>query len=263
VLTRLGNSTVGRLRDHLSDPAVPIEVRREIPAILANVGTQLACNVLVECLLDADSRLRLRVVSALNSLHHLHPELECDAEILEMLLAAEILGHYRSYQILERLETMLQSDESLAGALSESLKQEVERIFRVLDVLYPHDNFSSAYVALQSKSLIVHDNALEFLDNVLKSQFRKMLVPLLDSKVSLAERATIANQLVPARIENSEQAVAVLVASNDPCLRSCGAYAVGIFGLKSLEHELNRCLDHLDPLLRETARQAKLRLQRS
>ncbi len=174
VLTRLGNSTVGRLRDHLSDPAVPIEVRREIPAILANVGTQLACNVLVECLLDADSRLRLRVVSALNSLHHLHPELECDAEILEMLLAAEILGHYRSYQILERLETMLQSDESLAGALSESLKQEVERIFRVLDVLYPHDNFSSAYVALQSKSLIVHDNALEFLDNVLKSQFRKM-----------------------------------------------------------------------------------------
>jgi len=161
------------------------------------------------------------------------------------------------------LETMLQSDESLAGALSESLKQEVERIFRVLDVLYPHDNFSSAYVALQSKSLIVQDNALEFLDNVLKSQFRKMLVPLLDSKVSLAERATIANQLVPARIENSEQAVAVLVASNDPCLRSCGAYAVGIFGLKSLEHELNRCLDHLDPLLRETARQAKLRLQRS
>jgi AAA family ATP:ADP antiporter len=263
VLTRFGNSIVGRLRDHLSDPAVPIEVRQQVPAILANVGTQLACNVLVECLLDADSRLRLRIVSALNTIHSLHPELECDAEILEMLLAAEILGHYRSYQILERLETMLQSDELLAGPLSESMKQEVERIFRVLDVLYPHDNFSSAYVGLQSKSLIVRDNALEFLDNVLKSQFRKMLVPLLDSKVSIAERATIANRLVPARIENSEQAIAVLVSCNDPCLRSCGAYAVGIVGLKSLEHELNRCLDNPDPLLRETARQAKLRLQRS
>lgn len=104
---------------------------------------------------------------------------------------------------------------------------------------------------------------LEFLDNVLQTQFRKMLVPLLDSKVSIAERATIANRLVPARIENSEQAIAVLVSCNDPCLRSCGAYAVGIFGLKLLEHELNRCLDHPDPLLRETARQAKLRLQRS
>jgi hypothetical protein len=143
------------------------------------------------------------------------------------------------------------------------MKQEVERIFRVLDVLYPRDNFSSAYVGLQSRSLIVRDNALEFLDNVLKSQFRKMLVPLLDSKVSTAERATIANRLVPVRIENSEQAIAILVSCNDPCLRSCGAYAVGIFGLKSLEHELNRCLDHPDPLLRETARQAKWRLQKS
>ncbi len=262
-LTRLGNSIVGRLRDHLSDPAVPIEVRQQVPAILANVGTQLACNVLVERLLDADSRLRLRIVSALNSLHHLHPELECDAEILEMLLAAEILGHYRSYQILERLETVLQSYEPLAGALSESMQHEVERIFRILDLLYPQDNFSSAYVGLQAKSLIVRDNTLEFLDNVLKTQFRKMLIPLLDSKVSITERAAIANRLVPARIENSEQAIAVLVASNDPCLRSCGACAVGILGLKSLEHELNRCLDHPDPLLRETARQAKLRLQGS
>ena len=156
---------------------------------------------------------------------------------------------------------MLQSYEPLAGALSESMKHEVERIFGVLDLLYPRDNFSSAYVGLQSKSMIVRDNALEFLDNVLKTQFRKMLIPLLDSKVSIAERVTIANRLVPARIESAEQAVAVLVASNDPYLRSCGAYAVGAFGLKSLEPELNRCVDHPDSLLRETARQAKLRLQ--
>ena len=65
--------------------------------------------------------------------------------------------------------------------------------------------------------MTVRDNALEFLDNVLKAQLRQKLVPLLDSKVSLAERVTIANRLVPAKIECSEQAIAVLVASNDPC----------------------------------------------
>jgi AAA family ATP:ADP antiporter len=262
-LTRFGDSISGMLRDHFSDPAVPIEVRQQVSVILARTGTQSAFNVLLEHLLDADSRLRLRILSDLSTLQHLHPQLVCDAEILEMLLAAEILGHYRSYQILERLETVTPSYEPLAGALSESMKHEVERIFRVLDLLYPRDNFSSAYVGLQSNSLTVRDNTLEFLDNVLTTEFRKMLVPLLDSKVSIAERATIANRLVPARIENSEQATAVLVASNDPCLRSCGAHAVGIFRLKSLEHELNRCLEHPDPLLREAARQAKLRLQGS
>jgi HEAT repeat protein len=262
-LSSFGERIVGTLRDHLGDPAVPIEVRQQVVLILANMGTQLACNALAGNLLDADSRLRLRIVSALNTLRRLHPELECDAEILETLLSAEILGHYRSYQILEKLESTLRSDEPLAFALSETMKLEVERIFRVLDLLYPRHDVSSAYVALQSKSMTLRDNALELLDNVLKTESRKMLVTLLDSKVSLAECVTIANRLVPARIENLQQAIAVLVASNDPCLRSCGACAVGILGLKSLEHELNRCLDHPDPLLRETARQAKLRLQGS
>jgi len=36
---------------------------------------------------------------------------------------------------------------------------------------------------------------------------------------------------------------------------------VGALGLRSLEDQLNRCLNDTDPLLRETARAAKLRLE--
>ena len=63
------------------------------------------------------------------------------------------------------------------------------------------------------------------------------------------------------KIENREHAVAALVHCDDPWLRSCGAHAIGTFGLKFLESELNRCLNDSDPLLRETARAAKLRLE--
>jgi len=45
-----------------------------------------------------------------------------------------------------------------------------------------------------------------------------------------------------------EQAIAALVTSDDPWLRSCGAYAIGSVGLVSLEQNLGR----------ETARSAKL-----
>jgi hypothetical protein len=44
-------------------------------------------------------------------------------------------------------------------------------------------------------------------------------------------------------------------------LVSCGAYAIGTFGIRSLEGELSRSLNHPDPLLRETALAAKERLQ--
>jgi hypothetical protein len=59
----------------------------------------------------------------------------------------------------------------------------------------------------------------------------------------------------------AREAVAELVASNDPQLKSCGAYVIGTFAIKSLEVELGPRLKDPDPLLRETARAAKLRLE--
>ena len=148
----------------------------------------------MEKLLESDTTLRFRIMSALNKLHRLHPEIETDAKMLETVLAAEILGHYRSYQILDKLGTA-DGEDPVARALTESMQQELERIFRFLGLLYPHLDMHSAYVGLQSKNAAVHDNALEFLDNVLKPQLREMLVPLLDGKVTVRERAAAHNGL--------------------------------------------------------------------
>ncbi len=259
-LGEFGNTIVGALRDHLGDLSVAIEARREIPSILVKIGTPTAAEVLMANLLESDTALRFRIISSLNKLRRLHPEIEMDSQTLETVLAAEILGHYRSYQILDKLGTPEGSQDPVARALTESMQQELERIFRLLGLLYPHLDVHSAYLGLQSKNVSVHDNALEFLDNVLKSQLREMLVPLLDGKITVRERAHVAEKLIHAKVENQEQAVLALVNSDDPWLRSCGAYAVGAFGLRSLEGELNRCLNDSDPLLRETARAAKLRL---
>jgi AAA family ATP:ADP antiporter len=260
-LGEVGDTIVGALSDHLGDSSVAIEARREIPAILVKVGTPAAAHVLMENLMESDTALRFRIISALNKLCSLHPEIETDIQTLETVLAAEILGHYRSYQILDKLNATGDSRDPVAPALTESIQQELERIFRLLGLLYPHLDLHAAYLGLQSKSVSVHDNALEFLDNVLKSQLRDMLVPLLDGKITVGERARIADRLVRAKIENREHAVVALVNSDDPWLKSCGAYAIGTFGMKSLECELDRCLNDSDPLLRETARAAKLRLE--
>jgi AAA family ATP:ADP antiporter len=260
-LGRFGDSILGGLRDHLCDSAVPIQARREIPSILLALGTSAAASVLLDNLLQGDTTLRFRTIASLNKLCRLNPQIELDVQMLETVLAAEILGHYRSYQILATIGATPDVADPLGKALKESMQQELERIFRLLNLLHPHLDLHSAYVGLQSASVSVHDNALEFLDNVLKSQLRDMLVPLLDSKITVAERAQLAHRLVRAKIESQEQAVAELVASDDPWLKSCGAYAIGTLGIKSLADQLDRCLNESDPLLRETARAAKLRLE--
>jgi ATP:ADP antiporter, AAA family len=259
-LAQFGDVIVGTLRDHLSDPAEAMVLRREIPAVLLRIGTASAQRALMENVLEADSTFRFRIISALNKLQQTPSAIPIDFELVDTALQAEIMGHYRSYQILGMLQDTPDQDDPIMRGLRESMNQEVERIFRLTSLMHPHLDLHSAYVGLQSKDRIVHDNALEFLDNILKQEMRTLLVPLIDGEVTLAERIRLANHLLHTDVASKENAVEVLINSDDPWLRACGAYAIGTLGLAHLQPELEKCLQHPDPLLRETARQAQLRL---
>lgn len=256
-LAGFGERIVGTLGDHLSDESVPIEIRREIPGILLHIGTNAAGAVLAEHLLDPDTRLRFKIISALNKLSQLSPSWKVDNDAVEMLLMAEITGHYRSYQIVGILGGRLESSDPVVQALRHSMTQEVERIFRLLKLQFPRFDLHSAFVGIQSTNPVVHDNSLEFLESILKPQLRSLMLPLIDSEVDIPERVRKATHLVGAGLETHEEAVAALVVSEDPWLKSCAAYAIGSLGLKALAHELDKWVEADDALLRETARQAK------
>jgi ATP:ADP antiporter, AAA family len=259
-LAHYGDAVVPQLNEMLGSDDTPLEIRREIPAVVAAIGSESAAKALGDHLLEGDSSLRFKIIGALNKLRRQHPEMELDTQMLELLLDAEIFGHYRSYQIIEAVDFPEESKQVVAPALKESLDQELERIFRLLNLLYPQLDFHSVYMGLQSQNKTVHDNALEFLESSLKSQLRFILVPLLDGKVSSKERAVLAARVVHTTVETREQGVAAMISSEDPWVKSCGVYAIGSFGIQSLSAELERCFEHPDLLLREAARAAKLRL---
>ena len=157
-----------------------------------------------------------------------------------MVLTAEIMGHYRSYQIMGKLGDAFEHADPVALSLKQSMDHEVERIFRLMQLRWPQTDMYSAYVGLQSQNPSVRANALEFLDNILQPQVRSLIVPLLDSQVSVRERVALANGLLGTLVETPEQAVAALVASDDPWMRASGAYAIGMLRLTSLAPELDR-----------------------
>ena len=260
-LAQLQDSGIELLGQRLADPSCPISTRHLIPPILVRISTPGAMRIIVDNLMERDPGLRLQIISALNKIHQTHPEIPVDIQLVETVLAAEIMGHYRSYQIREALGFSDSADEPVLHVLRESMQQELERIFRLLGLLHPHLDLHSVYFGLQSRDPKVYDNALEFLDNVLKSQLRAVLLPLLDGKVSAKDRAEMGRRFVRASVASREEAITELLTSDDPWLKSCGAYAIGTFAITSLEQKLTECLEHSDPLLRETARAAKLRLQ--
>ena len=160
---------------------------------------------------------------SLNQLHSLHRDVPVDRPVIDMLLAAEIVGHYRSYQVLGPLRAHLQDDHNVLDSLRQSMERELERIFRLMGLLYPSTELHDAYVGVRSSNRTVRANALEFLDNVLPPELRQVLVPLLDSQVTLDERIELADRLVGAPLDGAEQAAATLLASDDPWLRSAAS----------------------------------------
>ncbi len=259
-LAQYGNAIVPELKRRLHDADAPVEIRRELPAVLVRIGTPLAQQVLIEGLLQVDVTLRYRIVASLNKLQDVHPDLRVDREVVELLIAAEIAGHYRSYQVLGPLRAQLREDDPILQTLHRSMEQELERIFRLMALLFRGSALHDAYVGLRSTNSALRANALEFLDNVLQPDLRKVLVPLLDGQVTVEERIAIADRLVGAPVETAEEAVATLLASGDAWLRSCAVYAVGALQLHGLAGEVRRYKAASDPALRKGVEAALERL---
>jgi AAA family ATP:ADP antiporter len=260
-LARMGDRVVGTLRDHMVDRDTPLAARRELPAVLQAIGTPAAQHVLIESMLDGDTVLRTRVLTALNKLVQLHPGRRFDRQIVETALAAEITGHYRSYQMLATMGGTLSGAEPVVQALRESLASESERIFRLLKILYPEHDLHSAFVGIQSDDPGVHDNALEFLDNILAPHVRALVVPLFDRAISAETRARVADRLVGVAVGTRDEAIAVMTQSRDPWLQSCAAYAIGELRLVAFAEVVDRWTTDADSLLRATALAARAKLK--
>jgi AAA family ATP:ADP antiporter len=261
-LAGFGDRIVGTLRDYLTDAQMPAEVRREIPKVLEEIGTRTAQNVLIESVLDRDVIIRYHTIAALNRLGQAHPDRATDRKLIESVLAAEIMGHYRSYQVLGTLAGVLgDTANPIEHGLRESMEKETERIFRLLKILYPQYDMHSAYVGLQSADPVVHDNAVEFMDSVLPPEVRTLVIPLFDRDVSTGSRIAMANKMLGASLGDREEAIEVMALSDDPWLRACAAYAMGEMRLTRFASTLDKWATDADALRRATAIDARDKLR--
>jgi AAA family ATP:ADP antiporter len=189
-LALFDDGVVGTLGDHLSDPEESLEIRQHLPQVLLRIGTSAAASVLATNLQESDLVVRFRIISALNKLHEMRRDVHVDRSLIETVMIAELMGHYRSYQILGA------RGEVPNAALQESMAAELERLFRLMKLLFPKIDLQNAYAGIHSDSPAMKANALEFLDTTLDPRLRSLLVPLLDSEVSVSERIHLADRFL-------------------------------------------------------------------
>ncbi len=218
-LVAYGEQVLPILGHFLRDPEEEIWVRRHIPATIARIPSQKAMDLLVAALEEPDGFLRFKVVAAIEKLHRAHPELKFKREPVEGLVLKEAAQQYM-YRLFHRklIEAHPPSKGCLIErALTEKLNRSVDRICRLLSLLYPWKDIQAARWSIEHGNSRSRAAAIEFLDNTLSGTFRSHVLPLLEEAPSDEQLIKLSGNKegVP---KNLEATVLRLVQDADPVI---------------------------------------------
>lgn len=266
-LAQYGELAVGTLHDYLDNDAIPTGLRRQIPHVLARIATPAAAAVLTDSLLQSDPNLRFEILRALNGLQRRDPTLVQPSPEVADLLESELIGYYRSVQILATLDPpALQppyrhADELLlTRALRERMVHELNRIFRLLALLYPPRDIFSAYAGVTSGRPQLQANALEVLEHLLPADFYRRLAYGLDPEISPKEKLAFAQHLCRTSLLSNAEALRVLLFSKDRWLCACALHTIGELRLVDLAADVQAVPHEHDAVLDETWRWTRFQL---
>jgi AAA family ATP:ADP antiporter len=258
-LGQYGEQAVGTLQDHLNNASVPVAVRMRIPSVLARIATPRSGAALAESLVQSDPELRYEVIKALNKLRSRDPALLPSGIEIADMLDSELMGYYRSFQILAALDQQAGvfrpspgGETLVASAVRERMAVEFERLFRLLGLLYPARDIHNAYAGLTSERPQLQANALEVLEQLLAPDLYRRLAAGVDPESTLAERLAFAQRLCRTGVSSRNEALRILLHSDDGWLRACAVHAVGQARLADLSEDVHRVPHASDPVLDET-----------
>ena len=196
-LASFGAEIVDLLSSHLKNPYVERQARLNIPKVLASIELQYSVDVLMNNLDTADRGIRNQIISALYQLRQRAPQLRySDPDIIHLILkeANDYLGtlaflytqmksENNTVADAEKNELLRESREKLTKTLEQRLDRQLERIFHLLGLRYPPSDIETAYAGIRSTDAELRLNTLEFLDNLLDMDLKKVVIPLAETTV--------------------------------------------------------------------------------
>ena len=244
-LAAYGPAVCGTLSAILRDGSQPRQLRLRIPRVLARIPHQQCAHELLETLRGPDLWLRAEALKGLNRLRETAPGLKFDEE----LVTAQILDEARRYFELnaalapfkEYRNGQRRASRLLARTIEERLTHTLERLFRLLGLRYPPKEIYGAYLAVSRRHGGDSAAALEFLDNVLDRNLKRILLPLLDAPENLLEHGKALFGVEP---RTAEEAIRELIRNEDSegnsWLAVCAMAAAAELRLRSLAGEIAR-----------------------
>jgi ATP/ADP translocase/HEAT repeat protein len=240
-LVNYGVRIAGTLSDVLNDERMPPSIRRQVPRVLRKIPHQRSVDVLIEAIGQRNLELRSAVLRGLNRLRESQPDLKYGPESVSKQILNEARSYYELAAALapfKRQEKPSTAATLLVKTLEERLRLTIERLFRLLGLRYPPKQIYAAYLAVNRRKTEEFTTALEFLDNVLDRELKRVLLPLLDYDLSKGPASSavhfgVIEKDVPTALRD-------LMHSGDEWLVSCAIATAAELNLRQLAPEIDR-----------------------
>ena len=255
-LTAYGPMICGALADVLEDQSAPLAVRRRIPRALRLIVHQRSVDVLVNAMRQENHTIRYAALKALNRLRESNPHLNYRDEFVTQQIYQEARYYFELNAALAPFRNRQKPAPAaslLARTIEERLRQTLERLFRLLGLRYPPRDIYSAYVAVNQQQAERFSAAVEFLDNVLERDLKRILLPLLDAPDHVLETG---KHLFGIDGKTPEAAVRDLIRSKDPWLVACAVAAAGELKMRRLSADIQKAAETAGMEVAEVARSA-------
>lgn len=260
-LARYGRRALDDLKGLLADEGAPLELKEAGVRVLGMIQHQEAVDLLVQHLEHQDSSMRYEVARALSALREQSPDLHFPEDATRQMLKRETEEYW---EISRTLHTCCDPGESgggaelLRGVLGEHLGHTLERVFLALGVLYEPRDMRIAFLALTGSRRDLRPGALEFLDNVLNPEDRRLVMPLVEEGGRRkTEKLSAVTDPDPAGFLRR------FIRGEDVWLRAVAVYTVGLRRLETMRSEIEDALHDRHLLVREAAGFAQQQLLRS
>jgi ATP:ADP antiporter, AAA family len=254
-LVGYGEEIVPLLAYSLADTREQLWIRRHIPVTLALIGTSGAMDALVSALDDPDGFLRYKAIMAIEKLRRENPSVSCPRQKLEKVVIRETSRYYNGLTLQHNLmRDSLDAAESLLGrALEDKLRRSLDRIYRLLGLLYHIEDVAAARFTIEQGERRRRAAAVEYLDNLLGGVVRRRVMPILDD-TPLTEKVQYANGVLRSRPRDIEDTLAQLIYDDDPVIAASAIHFTAQRQFTSLKSDFDYVTTHRqDAFVREAA----------
>ncbi len=195
-LEKYGERIVGTLADYLGDSEEEVGLRQEVASVLARIPTQDSAEFLAWELAEDDEDMYAELIDALDRIRSGKPDIQVQKEIIKTKIFKEIKRYYQILIKFYDAESKVKKPK-MSEKLSENLAASMMNIFKLLGLIYSHEDIFRAYQNIRTAAKDSIDYAVELLDNILPKDIRDVVFPLIED-LPLEERVKRCRTLLKA-----------------------------------------------------------------